>query len=160
MGIPGFLARLLFVGVIIIGVIALVNPKTKRSKDIVSDKRATEISILFGVVGFLLSSLLFGLAISDTSPFPITELELFASISIYNFIVCLFIARAYPKSIWFAGSFINILAWVVLVLDVGMFIRIWHVLAAFVIFAYAGSFVGLVLSRKKRKQAETDQKEE
>jgi hypothetical protein len=164
MGIPGFLVRLLFLGVIIIGVIALINPKTKRSKDIakdiVSNKRATEISILFGVVGLFLSSLLFGLGISDTSPFPITELELFASISIYNFIVCLFITRAYPKSIWFAGSFINILAWVVLVLDMGMFIRIWYVFAAFVIFAYAGSFVGLVLSRKKRKQVDTDQKEE
>jgi hypothetical protein len=89
-----------------------------------------------------------------------TQLELFASISIYNFIVCLFIARAYPRSICFAGFFINTLAWVVLVLDAGMFVRLWHVLAAFIIFGYAGSLVGLVLPRKKRKQADTDQKEE
>jgi hypothetical protein len=164
MGIPGFLVRLLFLGVIIIGVIALMNAKTKRSKDtakdIVSNEKATRISILFGVVGLFLSFFLFGLGISDTSPFPITQFELFASISIYNFIACLFITRAYPASIRFAGFFINILAWGVFVLNVGMFTRIWYVFAAFVIFAYAGSFVGLVLSRKKRKQVDTDQKEE
>jgi hypothetical protein len=164
MAVAGFLARLLLLAVMIIGAVALTNRRSKGSQDvpedIVSNKKAAKVSIEFGLAGLLLSGFLFGLGISDTSPFPITQFELFASISIYDFIVCLFITRAYPGSIGFAGFFINILTWLILVLDVRMFIAIWYVFAAFVIFAYAGSFVGLVLSRKKGRQVDTDQEEE
>jgi hypothetical protein len=159
MGIPGLLLRLLLLGVIIVGVVALMNHRTKKPEDIVSDRKAIRISMLFGLAGLVLSSLLFGLGIADTSPFPVTQLELFAVISAYDFLVCLFIARAYPRSIWFAGFFVNTLAWVILVLDAGMFVRLWYVLAAFVIFGYAGSLVGLLLPAKKRKQTDTDQEE-
>ncbi|MHB8106194.1 MAG: hypothetical protein ACYDH4_02000 [Candidatus Cryosericum sp.] len=144
----------------IVSVVALMNHRTEKREDVVSDRKAIRISMLFGLAGLVLSSLLFGLGIADTSPFPLTQLELFAVISAYNFLVCLFIARAYPRSIWFAGFFVNMLAWVVFVLDAGMFVRLWHVLAAFVIFGYGGSLVGLLVPGKKRKQADTDQEEE
>jgi small basic protein len=126
------------------------------SKDIVSmtKAKAVVISILFGVVGIILAFTL------DEGIFPENKLAFFACLSISNFIVCLFITRAYPKSIWFAGFFINIIMWTALIFNIKEFVREWYGWTAMVIFAYAGSFVGLVLSRKKRKQVDTDQKEE
>jgi uncharacterized membrane protein len=72
----------LFAGVIIIAVIASINPRTKRSKkDIVSSIKAAAISILFGIVGFFLAFAL------GEGIFAENELALFACLSIYNFIV-------------------------------------------------------------------------
>jgi hypothetical protein len=144
----------LFVGALVIAAISLLNPKAKRSKDIVSFIKPALISILFGGGGFFLAFFL------GEGIFAENELALIACLSIYNFIVCLFITRAYPKSIWFASLFINIIVWTVLITNIKEFVRGWYGEAAVVIFAYAGSFVGLVLSRKKRKQVDTDQKEE
>jgi hypothetical protein len=156
----------LFVVALVIAAISLLNPKTRRSKDIVSIIKAAVISILFGGAGFFLTFFI------GEGIFAENEFALYASISIYNFIVCLFITRAYPKSIWFAGFFINILTWFIIagsiinILTGSILARFTNAdfrqlyeLAALVIFAYAGSFVGLVLSRKKRKQVDTDQKE-
>ena len=148
----------LFVVALVIAAISLLNPKTRRSKDIVSIIKAAVISILFGGVGFFLTFFI------GEGIFAENEFALYASISIYNFFVCLFITRAYPKSIWFAGFFINILTWFIIAGSIpSRFVntdfRQLYELAALVIFAYAGSFVGLVLSRKKRKQVDTDQKE-
>jgi len=148
----------LFVVALVIAAISLLNPKTRRSKDIVSIIKAAVISILFGGVGFFLTFFI------GEGIFAENEFALYASISIYNFIVCLFITRAYPKSIWFAGFFINILTWFIIAGSIpsrftNADFRQLYELAALVIFAYAGSFVGLVLSRKKRKQVDTDQKE-
>lgn len=143
----------LFAGVIIIAVIASINPKTKRSKDIVSSIKAAAISILFGAVGFFLAFAL------GEGIFAENELALFASLSIYNFIICLFIGRAFPKSIWFAGLFINIIVWSVLFLNIEEFVRVWYGWTALIVTAYAGSLVGLILYRKKTKQVDTNPKE-
>lgn len=151
----------LFVVALVIAAISLLNPKTKRSKGIVSVIEPAVISILFGGGGFYLTFVL------GEGVFPENMLALFACISIYNFIVCLFITRAYPKSIWFAGFFINIWVWFsIIVAILARFANVedpreLYAAAPLVIFAYAGSFVGLVLSRKKRKQVDTtDQKDE
>jgi hypothetical protein len=93
----------LFVATLVIAAISSSNPKTKRSKDIISIIKAAIISILFGVGGFILFFVL------GEGIFAENELALIACLSIYNFIVCLFITRAYPKSIWFASLFINII---------------------------------------------------
>ena len=144
----------LFVGVLVIAAISLfTNPKTKRSKDIISIIKAAVISILFGIVGFFLAFFL------GEGIFPENELALIASLSIYNFIVCLFIGRAYPKSIWFAGFLINILVWYVLVLNIEEFVRGWYGWTALIVTAYAGSFVGAKFFRKKTKQVDTNPKE-
>jgi len=151
----------LFVGALVIAAICLLNPKTKRSKGIVSVIESAIIPILFGGGGFFLT-----LVLGEEVFYENNMLALFACISIYNFIVCLFITRAYPKSIWFAGFSINIWMWFsIIVAILARFANIedpceLYVAAPLVIFAYAGSFVGLVLSRKKRKQVDTDQKYE
>jgi hypothetical protein len=119
--------------------------------------KAVTISILFGVVGIILAFAL------DEGIFVENELALFASLSFYNFIVCLFIGRYCPKSVWFGSLLINIIVWSVLIANLrgqGGFVDLWYGWTGMVIGAYAGSFVGLVLSRKKRKQIDTDRKEE
>src|SRR4030065_105749 len=81
-----------------------------------------------------------------------------AMVLIYNLIVCLFIGRFCPKSIWFAGFLINILVWVVLITNLresGGFVDLWYGWTALVVFAFVGSVVGLILSRKKRNQLDT-----
>jgi hypothetical protein len=144
----------LFAGVIIIAVIASINPRTKRSKkDIVSSIKAAAISILFGIVGFFLAFAL------GEGIFAENELALFACLSIYNFIVCLFIGRAFPKSILFTGLIINIIVWSVLFLNIEEFVRVWYGWTALIVTAYAGSLVGLMLYRKKTKQIDTNPKE-
>ena len=149
----------LFVGALVIAAISLLNPKTKRSKGIISVIEAAVISILFGGVGIFLTFEL------GEGIFAENELALFACISIYNFIVCLFITRAYPKSIWFAGFFINIWVWFsIIVAILARFANVedpreLYVAAALVIFAYVGSFVGAKFFRKKTKQVDTNPKE-
>jgi hypothetical protein len=128
------------------------------SKDTASVLRAVAISFLFGVLGFFLTFFLGEVIFANTN-----EPALFASLSLYNFIVCLFITKAYPKSIWFAGFLINIMVWGVLISNLrgpGGFVDLWYGWTAMVIFAYAGSFVGLVLSRRKRKQVDANQEKE
>jgi len=86
------------------------------------------------------------------------ELALFASLSFYNFIVCLLLGWYYPKSIWFAGLLANILVWSVLFTNMEEFTRVWHGWTALIISAYAGSFIGSVFFRKK--QTSVNQKEQ
>ena len=92
----------------------------------------------------------------------ITMLLTFGGVSIYNFIVCLFIGRSCPKSIWFAGFLINIIVWSVLINNLrgsGGFIDWWYGWVALVVFAFAGSFVGSILLSEKPKQLDATQKE-
>ena len=107
--------------------------------------RAVVILIVFGLVGIFLTFFL------SEGIFVENELALFASLSFYNFIVCLFITRACPKSVWFGGLLINIVVWSVLFLDIEEFVRVWYGWAALIVTAYAGSLVGLMLYRKKTK---------
>lgn len=82
-------------------------------------------------------------------------LLMFVGISIYNFIVCLFLGIFYSKSIWFSSLFINIIVWAALIGNLrgpGGFVDLWYGWAALIIFAFAGSYTGFMLSRKKSIQ--------
>jgi hypothetical protein len=112
------------------------------------------LSIAAGGVGFFLSfaigeGLMEGL--SEKAGIPIT----FAGVSIYNFVVCLFIGRFYPKSVWFAWFLTNIIVWIVIITnpkESGGFVDLWWGWTALVVFAFVGSVISLLLSRKKPKQ--------
>jgi len=149
--------------VVIIVVMVLINnliikkSSSKKVKAIFPIIIAVLISILAGGVGFFLSFLI-GEGLMEVLSEKIAILLMFGGVSIYNFIVCLFIGRFCPKSIWFAGFLINILVWVVLITNLresGGFVDLWYGWTALVIFAFAGSLVGSILLRKKPKQLAT-----
>ena len=152
----------IFVVVIIVAMVLINNliikkSSSKKVKDIFPIVVAVLISILAGGVGFFLSFLI-GEGLMEVLSEKIAILLMFGGVSIYNFIVCLFIGRFCPKSIWFAGFLINILVWVVLITNLresGGFVDLWYGWTALVIFAFAGSFVGSILLRKKPKQLDT-----
>jgi hypothetical protein len=161
-----FFAFVILIVVIIIAMILINNliikkRPSKKVKDIFSIITAVLISILAGGVGFFLTFLI-GEGLMEVLSEKITMLLTFGGVSIYNFIVCLFIGKFYPKSIWFAGLLINIIVWSVLIGNLrgpGGFIDWWYGWAALAVFAFAGSFVGSILLRKKPKQLDTTQKE-
>ena len=155
-----FLAFVVVIVVIIVVMILINNLVIKKissnkAKDIFRLIIAIIISILSGGVGFFLTfalgeGLSEGLGLSD----KIVMLLTFGGVSIYNFIVCLFIGRFYSKSIWFAGFLINIIVWFVIISNLresGGFVDLWYGWTAMVVFAFAGSFVGSILLRKKPK---------
>ena len=112
------------------------------------------ISILCGVVGFFLSFLI-GEGLMEVLSDELAMLLMFVGVSIYNFIICLFIGRFYPKSIWFAGFLINIIVWIALIGNPrgpGGFVDLWYGWTALVILAFVGSFVGSILLSKKPKK--------
>ena len=115
------------------------------------------ISIVAGGVGFFLS---FGIGegLTEILSEKIAMLITFIVVSIFNFIVCLFIGRFYPKSIWFSWFLINPIVWMVIIMnprDSGGFIDLWWGWTSLVIFAFVGSVVGSILLRKKPKQLDT-----
>ena len=115
------------------------------------------ISIVAGGVGFFLSFAI-GEGLMEVLSEKIAMLITFAGVSIYNFIVCLFIGIYFPKSIWFAWFFINIIVWAVIIMNLresGGFIGLWWGWTAMVVFAFVGSVVGSILLRKKPKQLDT-----
>ena len=64
----------------------------------------------------------------------------------------------YPKSIWFAWFLTNIIVWTVIITnprESGGFIDLWWGWTALVVFAFVGSVVGLLLSKKRSKQLDT-----
>ncbi len=152
----------IFVVVIIVAMVLINNliikkSSSKKVKAIFPIVIAVLISILAGGVGFFLSFLI-GEGLMEVLSEKIAILLMFGGVSIYNFIVCLFIGRFCPKSIWFAGFLINILVWVVLITNLresGGFVDLWYGWTALVIFAFAGSLVGSILLRKKPKQLAT-----
>jgi FtsH-binding integral membrane protein len=137
----------------------------KGGKMKVKDKKrliiAILISIACGIIGFFLSFLIGeGLAEVSIGEMPIPLM--FIGIAIYNFIICLFIGRFYPKSVWFAGLFINIVVWAVLIGNLngpGGFIDLWYGWLALIIFAFGGSLIGSIILRKKQIQLYNAQKE-
>ena len=156
---------LVFAVVVVVIIVALVLVNNLIIKKSSSDKTkgifrliiAVIISLVAGGVGFFLSFAI-GEGLMEVLSEKITMLITFGSISIYNFIVCLFIGRYYPKSIWFAWFFINIIVWSVIIMnprDSGGFVDLWWGWTALVVFAFIGSVVGSILLRKKPKQLDT-----
>jgi hypothetical protein len=132
-----------------------------RTKGIFRLIMAIILSIAAGGVGFFLSFAI-GEGLMEGLNEKIAILMTFAGVSIYNFVVCLFIGRFYPKSIWFAWFITNIIVWVVIITsprEPGGFVDLWWGWTALVIFAFIGSVVGLLLSRKEPKQLDTAKKE-
>ena len=151
--------------VIIIALILINNLIIKKSpsdkaKDIFRLIIAIITSIAAGGVGFFLTFAI-GEGLMEILSEKITMLITFGGVIIFNFIVCLFIARFYPKSIWFAWFLVNIIVWAVLIMnptESGGFVDLWWGWTALLVFAFVGSVVGLLLSRKKRNQSDTAQK--
>ena len=157
-----FLVFAIVVVVIIVAAVLINNLIIKKRP---SDKTkgifrliiAIIISIVAGGVGFFLSFAL-GEGLMEVLSEKIAMLITFAGVSIFNFIVCLFIGRFYPKSIWFAWFLINIIVWVVLITnprESGGFVDLWWGWTAMVVFAFVGSVVGSIFLRKKPKQLDT-----
>ena len=157
-----FLVFAIVVIVIIIAAVLINNLIIKKRQ---SDKTkgifrliiAIIISIVAGGIGFFLSFAL-GEGLMEVLSEKIAMLITFAGVSIYNFIVCLFIGRFYPKSIWFAWFLINIIVWSVLIMnpnESGGFVDLWWGWTALIVFAFVGSVVGSILLRKKQKQLDT-----
>ena len=161
-----FLVFVIAVVVIIIAMVLINNliikkRSSNKAKDIFRLIIAIIISIMAGGVGFFLTFLI-GEGLSESLSDKIAMLLTFGGISIYNFIVCLFIGKFYPKSIWFAVFLINIIVWFVLIANLresGGFVDLWYGWTAMVVFAFAGSFVGSILLSTKPKQIDTTQKE-
>ena len=160
---------LIFAVVVIVILIVLILINNLIIKKISSDKAkdifkliiAIITSIVAGGVGFFLSFAI-GEGLMEVLSEKITMLITFSAVSIFNFIVCLFIGRFYPKSIWFSWFLINIIVWVVLITnprESGGFVDLWWGWTALVIFAFVGSVVGSIFLRKKPKQLDTAQKE-
>ena len=157
-----FLVFAIVVIVIIIAAVLINNLIIKKRQ---SDKAkgifrliiAIIISLVAGGVGFFLSFAI-GEGLMEVLSEKITMLITFGAVSIYNFIVCLFIGRFYPKSIWFSWFLVNIIVWSVIIMnprDSGGFVDLWWGWTALVVFAFIGSVVGSILLRKKQKQLDT-----
>lgn len=158
-----FLSLFAVIVVVIIIALVLINnliikkSSSDKSKGIFRLILAIIISIVAGGVGFFLTFAL-GEGLMEVLSEKITMLITFGGVSIFNFIVCLFIGRFYPKSIWFAWFLINIIVWVVLISNPrgsGGFVDLWWGWTALVVFAFVGSVVGSILLRKKQKQLDT-----
>ncbi len=132
-----------------------INGGTMKRKDKSRLIIAVLISIVCGVLGFFLSFLI-GEGLMEVLSDEIAMLLMFVCVSIYNFVICLFLGRFYPNSIWFAGFLINIIVWAALIGNLrgpGGFVDLWYGWTALIIFAFVGSFVGSVLLRKKSAQS-------
>jgi hypothetical protein len=149
----------------IVSLIILYNLMIKKSasdktKNIFRLIMSIILSIVAGGVGFFLAFAI-GEGVMEVIGEKITMLITFGAVSIYNFIVCLFLGRFYPKSIWFSWFLTNIIVWTVLITnprESGGFVDLWWGWTALVIFAFVGSVAGLLISSKKLKQLATIQK--
>ena len=148
---------LIFVAAVLINNLIIKKRQSDKTKGIFRLIIVIIISIIAGGVGFFLSFAL-GEGLMEVLSEKITMLITFGCVSIYNFVVCLFIGRYYPKSIWFAWFLVNIIVWVVLITnprESGGFVDLWWGWTALVVFAFIGSVVGSILLRKKPKQLDT-----
>ena len=147
----------IIVALVLINNLIIKKSSSGKTKDIFRLIIAIIISIVAGGVGFFLSFAI-GEGLMEVLSEKITMLITFGSISIYNFIVCLFIGRFYPKSIWFARFLVNIIVWVVIITNLresGGFVDLWWGWTAMIVFAFVGSVIGSILLRKKPKQIDT-----
>ena len=150
-------AILTIVAMILIYNLIIKKSSSDKTKDIFRLIIAIISSIITGGVGFFLTFAI-GEGLMEVLSEKITMLITFGAISIFNFIVCLFIGMLYPKSIWFSWFLVNIIVWVVIITnprESGGFADLWWGWTALVVFAFVGSVVGLLLSRKKRNQLDT-----
>lgn len=152
------LVVVIIVAMVLINNLIIKKSSSKKVKDIFRLIIAVLISITCGGVGFFLAFLI-GEGLMGVLSEGIGNLVTFGSVSIYNFIVCLFIGKFYPKSIWFAGLLINIIVWSVLIGNLrgpGGFVDLWYGWTTLIILAFVGSFVGsILLSKKPKKLAST-----
>lgn len=151
------IAILTIVSMILIYNLIIKKSSSDKTKGIFRLIMAIVLSIVAGGVGFFLSFAI-GEGLMEGLSEKIAMIITFGTVSIYNFIICLFIGRFYPKSIWFAWFLTNIIVWTVIITnprELGGFIDLWWGWTALVIFAFVGSVVGLLLSRKKPKQLDT-----
>jgi hypothetical protein len=147
----------IIIAAVLINNLIIKKRQSDKTKGIFRLIIAIIISIVAGGVGFFLSFAL-GEGLMEVLSEKITMLITFAGVSIFNFIVCLFIGRFYPKSIWFAWFLINIIVWSVIIMnptESGGFVDLWWGWTALVIFAFVGSVVGSTILRKKQKQLDT-----
>ena len=147
----------IIIAAVLINNLIIIKRQSDKTKGIFRLIIAIIISIVAGGVGFFLSFAI-GEGLMEVLSEKIAMLITFAGVSIYNFIVCLFIGRFYPKSIWFAWFLINIIVWSVLIMnpnESGGFVDLWWGWTALVVFAFIGSVVGSILLRKKQKQLDT-----
>ncbi len=153
-------AILTIVSMILIYNLIIKKSSSIKTKGIFRLIMAIIFSIVAGGVGFFLSFAI-GEGLMEVLSEKITMLITFGTVSIFNFIVCLFIGRFDPKSIWFSWFLVNIIVWTVIITNLresGGFVDLWWGWTALLIFAFVGSIVGLLLSRKKRNQLDTTQK--
>jgi hypothetical protein len=146
-------AILTIVAMILIYNLIIKKSSSDRTKGIFRLIMAIILSIVAGGVGFFLSFAI-GEGLKEGVSEKIAMLITFATVSFYNFIVCLFIGRFYPKSIWFAWFLTNIIVWTVIITnprESGGFVDLWWGWTALVVLAFVGSVVGLLLLRKKLK---------
>ena len=132
-----------------------INGGTMTKKDRSRLIASVLISIGCGVLGFFLSFLI-GEGLMAALSVEMAMVLMFISISIYNFVICLFLGRFSPNSIWFAGFLINIIVWVALIGNLrgpGGFVDLWYGWVALIILAFIGSFIGSTLLKKKSAQA-------
>jgi hypothetical protein len=155
-----FLVFLAVVVIILMTFILIYNLSVKKKpqdkpKNIFRLLLAFIISLIAGGFGFfIIFALGEGLAevLKNKVSDAIQGLITFGGVSIYNFIVCLFIGKFYSRSIWFAWFLINPIVWLVLFTNFnhsGGFIDLWWAWTALLIFAFLGSCIGLILSKRK-----------
>ena len=116
---------IVIVAMVLINNLIIQKRSSKKLKDIFPIIIAVLISILAVGAGFFLTFLV-GEGLMEVLSNKIVMLLTFGGVSIYNFIVCLFIVRFCPKSIWFAGFLINILVWGVLITNLRGFVDEWY----------------------------------
>lgn len=119
------------------------------------------ISLACGIAGFFLSFLI-GEGLMELLGDKIAIILMFVGVAIYNFIICLFIGKFYPKSIWFAGFLINIVVWAVIIGNLtgqGGFVELLYGWLTLIVFAFAGSYIGSLLLKKRQKKLAAAQKE-
>ena len=115
------------------------------------------ISVASGVMGFFLSFLI-GEGLMEVVSNEMAIFWMFICMSVFNFITCLLLARLSPNSIWFAALSINIIVWVVLVGNLrgaGGFVDLWYGWAALILFAFLGSFTGIMSLKRKYAKKQT-----
>jgi hypothetical protein len=147
------LAILTILSMILIYNLIIKKSSSDKTKGIFRLIMAIILSIVAGGVGFFLSFAI-GEGLMEGPSEKASMLTTFAGISIYNFIACLFIGRFYPKSVWFTWFLTNIIVWTVIITnprESGGFVDLWWGWTALLVFAFIGSVVGLLFSRKKTK---------
>jgi len=134
----------------------VIRKSSARTKGIFRIIIAIAAALIAGGIGFFFTFALgegLGQALDNKLPAGILMLITFGAVSIFNFVLCLLIGKFYSKSIWFAWFLINPIVWLVIIMnprEAGGLLDLWWGWTALIVFAFAGSVAGLLLSRKKQ----------